>query len=797
MRQSKQLLCYILVFSVLGGNFARAQEKGSQEKVSEEGYSISIEELREEVVRIISTVRRASVPDPLLQLDILNEVAGELASSSARGNKITREEEIKAMVVKAGGNPSAEISAILDNVTLKKGKAYLSREEVRAELEKKLTGKKLEKAIAAPQYVLLGVGTAIDEKGKGIICILTSTWDIDNRGAAQRKNLPVRWQKSTRGVKPYDKSACKDIGKFDDWNTLVSGLQVEGRYVKLYYPDLLRLSPLFDGKKDALAVEFVLHEQFPCNGINIVDRTHMWRGYTSRPVKAPAILKRNLAVGEMDAIVGKAPKKLTQAGSYEMNLIIIQDGHFCLRVIPGFIDSVSAEFKPEFELVPDTLVQKGEKRFTPTPEKRNLVFIVPFEKDKYEYKEEDIKPLIEALDVPDFTINAIYIEAHSSIEGDSARNAKLQIARAESIAKVLEKMQRRQLIKKITHDDSWKMFKEQIKNHPKWGWLVDTTKEFVREQFRKYPNLEKELDSLLRAQRFARVELDVTIDIKGGAELRYFQRKLHQAYQQGDVAQALAIQRFLISQVLAGKYNPDVLLNMEIPANPAYAVLHLNQLWVAYKFKFGGKLTGEVCDSLTALKRLLPQNPYILFNELVCKITSSDIEQAETEKLQEQVASLYSSPLPAQALDQLNLTLQIKIIEQLLSKGATTENHSLNTAWQKAKEIFKPEKFNEDLALKLITLALKLGDRPWAIQTIEHYISSGRTSPQMGHLYASLVSWDDTRVGSVLLRRAFLAWSQQNPSAICSKIRTPQGPSIQWLLDPFIKHVFCEECGGQ
>src|SRR3972149_7471167 len=78
----------------------------------------------------------------------------------------------------------------------------------------------------------------------------------------------------------------------------------------------------------------------------------------------------------------------------------------------------NAYFKPAFE---------------PKSETNILTFKIPFERNKFDYKQEDIDPFLKALQEPDFFVEGLYIYAYSSIEGDSASNAKLQRKRAESI----------------------------------------------------------------------------------------------------------------------------------------------------------------------------------------------------------------------------------------------------------------------------------------------------------------------------------------------------------------------------
>ena len=97
--------------------------------------------------------------------------------------------------------------------------------------------------------------------------------------------------------------------------------------------------------------------------------------------------------------------------------------------------------------------------FVPKSDSATLKFTVPFEKNKFDYKEADMLPFLNSLQEPDFIINGLFISAFSSIEGDSVSNVKLQKKRSESIIKALASMQKQGVVTNVKTGDSWELFK--------------------------------------------------------------------------------------------------------------------------------------------------------------------------------------------------------------------------------------------------------------------------------------------------------------------------------------------------
>ncbi len=780
-----------------------AQEEATSEMLTEEDvYQIVVQQIQE--------VRTQNNMDTLLVADFANQIARAFAEHHMETRQTVRDPSLIARIMgEYGGNPQAHYIVLTGRARVKKGKRILDRETVAQTLAAKFTQKKRNvKKMLDEDFVFLGVGVRLSDKGSGVIYVLLGSAQLDNRGADKklRKQLVVRYTKGRRGlITEYEvgrgqEDPCADVDKFTDWIGLAKSLSISGKYVYMHYPDLMALTPLLDKKKDGFAIEIVLEDQFACGQPNILDWRRPFRGKVLKPRYARYIQAKNESVtGELQVPVGKLPGRFRKYGTglnYEFNILVIQNKHFCRRIIPGYRDTVQFEVEPNFQFYPDTFYRQGDKRFQVIKEKHTIEFRIYFEKGKYNYRYEDIKPILDTLAIPLFTIDSIYIRAHSSLEGDSAVNAELQIKRGTSIAEALfSRFPHLQKVVRIEHDDSWELFKQDIKKDPQWGWLADTTKAFVRNLLNRNPQLVQHLEPMLQKHRFASVKIYATIDIKGGAELLFFQRRMDIAVRKKDVKEALAIQRYLIQRVLEGRYPPEVVLNLKVPSDPAFAQLHLNAWWMRYWALDKRTITPQRCQELQGLEQHLADNQVFQYNRLVCQILYEDLPDDQIEPIQEEIQKLQASPLRAKDITRLDLYFNIRALDQLLQTHAP-DDVAVQSRIERLKQIFQPEEWEWQWGGKIAYLAYQTRNEDWAIDLLENYLQRNvQADVNFYRFYAFLVSWNEEKVLSSYYRRALLKWYAKDPVGVCDRLgKTFQGPSFQSVLDPYIKELRCQKC---
>jgi hypothetical protein len=102
----------------------------------------------------------------------------------------------------------------------------------------------------------------------------------------------------------------------------------------------------------------------------------------------------------------------------------------------------------------------------PTIYAKKIQFLIPFQKNKFDYNLADVQPLYDSLKLTDYKIRKIAIRAYSSIEGGEDINRQLQMKRSEAIIKALQHFQNTQIVMEISTAENWLEFAKDIQNTP-------------------------------------------------------------------------------------------------------------------------------------------------------------------------------------------------------------------------------------------------------------------------------------------------------------------------------------------
>lgn len=322
---------------------------------------------------------------------------------------------------------------------------------------------------------------------------------------------------------PTNVKECKNCDKFKDYWNLQQGVYVENGKIYLKYNNLRMLKKLLRKPKDGLAIDIVQKDAYKNADYNIYDNNLVNKGIRLKTVYISKLLSKNKIKDKknkgIDVEIGKLPKGISEP--YELNLLVIQENKVCKTLMRSYLEEGDQESNTPLDmlLMPDSTMYFPE--FKPEAENTILTFTIPFEKNKSDYKAEDIKPFLDAMKEPDFIIEGLYIYAYSSIEGDATSNAKLQQKRAESIINTFQGMQKeRQINTNIKTSDSWDLFMLE-NDEGKYADLATMKKDDAIRKINTTPGLAAELEPVLAKERFAQVVMDITYDIKGPKEQKY------------------------------------------------------------------------------------------------------------------------------------------------------------------------------------------------------------------------------------------------------------------------------------
>ena len=656
---------YITVLSlVLSVNFAFSQQKVDTAKFNQliDPNDFNTELFNEVFLFKYNEYRLKNNLDSIKENRILNHAAEDHAKYMANNGEKTLEQGGKkkttgARVAYYGGSNYA--TELVNKISIKKGNTKLRYSDVIEDMLFKWTNNKKNKTVLEDKnYIFIGIDAQSDANGKkAYISVVLGNYRTFNKGAEYRSELSVPYSTKKYGLKAYDAGSCKKCNQFKNIEELQSMVYVKDGLIYFKYNNLKRLKKLLRGSKDGLAVDIVQKEQYECGKENIIDNNLVNKGIMVKRIWINKMIKKNLIENKkerrkkIEVVIGKWPKGLDPDGDYEINLMIIKDKHVCRNINQTYLAKGSLEYNDNGGLLPDTASFAGMEAYEPVAEESDLSFRIPFEKNKSNYKKEDIKPFLNALNEPDFVVDNLTIAAYSSIEGNVAANKRLQQKRAESIVQALKDLQGGKNIEKtITTDDSWEDFKTSVQG-TKYENLASMSKAEAQ-AYIKSNNLSGKLEYLLKDQRYAQMNMHITYEIEGDKEQAYVVSRFNKAARSCDKDKALLIQKYIFGKIVDEEYDKNAVFNMVIDSTNAECVgLLMNKLWLM-KFVNEEDVDDETCEIVERYYDMAPNNPYLIFNKYFCEVQNGNFNTVpKADKMQNKINQLYNTTLGKELVD--------------------------------------------------------------------------------------------------------------------------------------------------
>ena len=742
----------------------------------------------------INKYRAENGLDSLDSHEILQNAAKHHAAYMADEQKVKPEEGGKykntgKRVIAYGGTSKAD--EIIYAQTVEKGKSSIPVKQVAETIIGKWKNSKKERLLLlSPDYVYAGPGVIKDEDGKKVyISIVLGSYNTFNTGADKRRELDAPYTKKAKKLKAYDAKACRNCEKFKDTQGLRQGLYVENNKIYLKYDNLRAFKKLMKKPKDALAVDIVQRAQYDKAGYNILDNNLVNKGVLLKRIYAPKMLKKNKAepdkkgrVKSLLVELGTIPSNIQ--GPYELNLLIIQDNKVCKTIMRSYIEGGDQSSSTPLEMLPMPESIGITPAFEPRGESTILTFTVPFEKGKFDYKQEDIEPFVKSLQEPDFFIDGLYIYAYSSIEGDSVTNANLQRKRGEGIVNAFKEIQPNTKINtNIITNDSWGLFILQMEEGP-YDYLTKMTK---REAIRTINNkgLANELEPQLAKQRFAQIVMDITYDVSGSKEEKFSVFQFNRMVKNSDMKQAYKIEEFIAKNIKNNRYSAQCWEQMEIPKEAKFSGLLMNKVY--HRYLMNGKVvTEEDQQELKEFSKIDPANPYITFNNLFCsiKLDSTVGDKAAIDELQKKIEALYATALPKKNVDALNIEYQFKIMDAMDTVDGAEP--VIQACIEKIKSFYDLKGASWQNSLKLAYEFIRFKDYRYAASLLEPYVQQEKVDEQLLFTYISLCAQIPERIKSRMFVTAMQKAQKTNPDRYCKLIGEPF-LTFQVLDNPNVK----------
>lgn len=762
--------------------------------VSQAQDNFNIDELPTILVRELNKFRIKNGLDTFeVNQVLINASAIDGKTFSKSGVAKVDPEKVKKNLVKAGGTKKGEEVTMLAPVS--KGRDNYKTAEVAKVIWTRWENNKKDKEILVKaQYMLIGINCVMQKDGKKVVATAVfGGYDSFNTGAKMKKELAVPFNTKSKKLLTPDAKSCKTCEKWKNYDILQKGLKVENGKIYLEYANLKDLKRLLKKTKDGLAVDVVQRSQYEKADYNIVDNNFQNKGIMQKIITKDNVFAKNLIkpdpkakkkvkINKLRLEMGKFNPKIT--GPYELNLIVVQDGHVCKTVTRSYLEKGDQESSTPVGIIPADSTVGLKPPFEPKSESSILNFNIPFEKNKSEFKPEDIAPFIKALNEPDFMIDGLYIYAFSSIEGDANSNAKLQRKRAESVTKVLQSMQKNKITPNIETKDSWNLFELEMEDG-KYADLVKMGKEKAIKKINSNKSLVEELEPVLAKQRFAQMVMDVTYDITGDKEQKFTTVSFARALKANKLPQAYKIMEYAFSQKLNKKYTEDVMDSLKIPNDPKYINMLNNRAY--YNYLANSSIVDED-DYLEfkKLEKLDATNDIVRFNRIFCsiKIDSTIGTKEQQGKMQQEIDALYKTKVKKKLVDGLNIEWQFKIIESL--DTVEEAEAQIEACINKIKGFYNFKEASWQNALKLAYVFTRGKDYKFSSTVLEPFLKVEKVSEDLLFSYISIASHLPEKFYSRTFSDALHKAKEKNPERYCKLFGDPY-MSFQVLDNPNAK----------
>ncbi|MGZ4055958.1 MAG: hypothetical protein ACXVPU_19355 [Bacteroidia bacterium] len=739
----------LILFIAFNGLAGFAQKKDAK-KPAEPESSFNTKDATAALIKALNKIRIDSKLDSVEFNDILAKAAEIQSADMAKSGKADltnskgKYKTTEKRVISVGGTNKTQ--ELVTSVSIAKGKSTMSIQEFAdAVFYKWRTGKLPQSIIKNPDYLFASPSITLDATGKkAYVSIVFGSFSTFNTGADKAKELQVPYTTKNKKLKAPEDRSCNACKKFKDYDGLAKGLYVENGKIYIKYDNLKALSKFIRKPKDGLAVDIIQRSQYDNPDYNILDNNLISKGVLLKTVTMSKLYSKNrnkpvkkgnrtIKPTKLDVQLGELPKKIT--GPYEINLLVVQDGKLCKTIMKSNIEQGDQESTGlGMLLMPDSAAY-FKPPFEPKSESTLLNFVVPFEKNKSDYKPEDMAPFLDALQEPDFFIEGLYITAYSSIEGDANANEKLQKKRAESIIKALSGMQKEGVVTNVKTSDSWNLFQLEMEGG-KYDNLTQMTKEKAIHEINTKSGLAAELEPTLSKERFAQIILDVTYDISGAKEEKFSVSKFNQAVKKADIRQGYKIQYYIGKQMRDQKYTAEAPSKMIIPEEAKYSGLLNNQVVLHYMYN-NNTVTEDDFTQLKKIAAIDPSNNYTAFNSLFCEINlDSTLGDSKAQnEMQKRIDAMYKTDIPKKYVDGLNVQWQFKIIESM----DTVEGGELVTqaCIDRIKTFYNIKESSWQNNLKLAYVFARFKDYKFAASLLAPFINDQSVNEQLLFAYAS------------------------------------------------------------
>ncbi len=567
--------------------------------------------------------------------------------------------------------------------------------------------------------------------------------------------------------------------------------KIIGDSIYIILPDPIWINSLITSKKDGLAIDLVSQELFTCNNSLPFAKSPIHKGYLLPPKNKNEIEQKTFfhPDGYIAINMGIVPPQFKNK-DIEANYLVIKDKSVCYYTNVVNLDFSGWELL-KTGLYYDTLTRDQLKgRFKDI--NKSLVFTIPFEKDKFQYKREDIKPLYDSLNMTDYTIKSIRIKAFTSVDGQLERNLVLQNQRAESIVKALQSYQNEKMESSIYADENWVEFLSDISNSP-YSNFLSLSKNDIKEKLKSQDLLNK-LEPLLSRHRKAIVELELekrlSYQESNPVELKkYFKESI----EKHNIDEALYLQKIIFFKIKKEEIPERFITELEIPETIEYGRLLINN--AAYQFESDYDHTFEAIANFKKLEVLLPKSKEIKYNLAVLKMRGwlrTELLEDRID-LKKEIEALRGFGIVDPLVRRLLINYYIILSEiKMRQKDYIGKDKALQFIYN----TYSPLKLKDADLVNLAKYFSFYSKFDWSIQILMPYVNTISASDDLLFYYLNLTIYNPKYTSNKFYRTTLLNAASRGKQRFCSLFNSIDsgGITFQLLSDPYLKKTFCENC---
>ena len=554
---------------------------------------------------------------------------------------------------------------------------------------------------------------------------------------------------------------------------------------------------LFKNAGDGIAVDAVVKDRYSCE-YETISSTQI-RGLLLKPIYSKQ-LKSGLKPDGENAYrvhVGRVPEAFLN-DELEYNILFLSNKILCNYYWIYNLESYPWDLL-DMGMYLDSLTYttkqiKASEKEGYILKNKTLKFKIPFEKNKSEYSQEDIKPIYDSLRLTDFNIKTINIKAYSSIEGSLERNIELQEQRANSIVKALQTFQKPAIKTNISTSENWVEFLNDIKG-TKYKALDKLSKKEIKAKL--VGNLSNEIEPILMQHRKAVLELELQKKDKyKSMSANELLNKFNSAIEEEKLDEAKEIQNSIFEKLKEKEMSPDFLRKMQIPKQVKFAkIFNKNS---AYRYMLNINEGLIVYNELLELEKLVPKYGEVKYNIAAIKIKLwryNAIDVDET-KLKNEINVLKNFGIEGSLISRMMVNFHIIKAENLMRKRDYA-NKDKSVSY--INNNYKKFPLSDYDYLSLAQFFSYYANTDFSVKLLEDKAKSIDIDEDLLFYYLNLTLINRRLTHDSNYRIIMLNAISMNKERYCKLFNSIEkgGVTFQLLEDEYLRETYCESCNTE